>query len=111
MNTLDGRMVEAWREAAADLGILLTSPFTAQVQGDGPVELEGYLPDFGGPAGMVFISFSRRVKPLKLGLYASVLSPDYQKYRRNLFVETLNDWGWYGSGDRRPNWYTGQAWG
>ena len=110
MGNLDARMVGAWREAAADLGIRLTSPFEAQADDGAQVDLEGFLPDFGHPAGMVFISNGRRVKPLKLGLYASSLSPAYQVYRRSLFVDTLNDWGWFGAADRRPSWFTGEAW-
>jgi hypothetical protein len=39
----------------------------------------------------------------------SQLSPWYLRYDRALFVDTLNDWGWFGEGPL-PSWYSGEPW-
>jgi hypothetical protein len=44
------------------------------------------------------------------GSFCSVLSDSYLTYDRDLFVETLDDWRWFGDGPP-PSWYTGAAWG
>jgi hypothetical protein len=31
----------------------------------------------------------------------------YSKYDRELFTETLSDWGWFGDASAFPDWYTG----
>lgn len=43
------------------------------------------------------------------GAICSVLSASYLTYDRDLFVGTLDDWGWFGDGPP-PHWYTGAAW-
>jgi hypothetical protein len=43
------------------------------------------------------------------GYFVSVVSGSYESYERGLFVDTLNDWQWYGTGDP-PEWYTGKPW-
>lgn len=50
---LDRRMMDAWKEAARDLGIRVEIPFTLKT-GTGDVEFEGQVLDFGGPKGTVF---------------------------------------------------------
>jgi hypothetical protein len=40
-----------------------------------------------------------------LGYFQSTLSPKYyDRYDRELFLETLRDWGWTGPGAMRPAW-------
>ena len=51
-----------------------------------------------------FLEWARRE-----GLYPSLLGESYRAYDRELFIDTLNDWGWYGGGDP-PSWYTGRPW-
>ncbi len=43
------------------------------------------------------------------GMAASGLGDSYLSYDRNLFIDTLNDWGWCGQGDAPP-WYSGHPW-
>jgi hypothetical protein len=38
------------------------------------------------------------------------VSETYGEFDRQLFEQTLNDWGWYGADEARPPWYTGAAW-
>jgi len=106
---LDTRMIEAWRQAATDLGLRLTAPFDTTDKQGRPIQVEGFLPDFGGPSGITFVSFARRIQPANVGLYGSVLFEIYRKYERSLFIETLEDWGWFGPADGRPGWYAGHA--
>jgi len=34
----------------------------------------------------------------------------YSKYQRQDFIAMLNDWGWFGFEDKRPEWYSGECW-
>jgi hypothetical protein len=43
------------------------------------------------------------------GMGWSILGSAYLRYDRELFIDTLNDWGWCGEGDP-PSWYTGEPW-
>ncbi len=41
-------------------------------------------------------------------MYCSEVDEEaYSQYNRELFVETLNDWGWFGDSSAIPEWYTG----
>ena len=106
-----GRMASAWREAAADLGIRFESPFAMQY-GGADYWCSGWLPDFGGPTGAI-IACRHSVDAVldvadSLNFYASGLSPYYYEvYDRDSFVETLNDWGWFGDPLAVPPWFSG----
>ena len=108
---IDYAISEAWLQAANDLGIRVTAPFVMKCDGEA-VLWEAYIADFGGPAGTVVGSQhspgrdERQVK----GYYASNLWPSYRVYSRKLFIDTLNDWRWFGDPESRPSWYTGQPW-
>jgi hypothetical protein len=40
--------------------------------------------------------------------YQSGLNPDcYEPYDRRVYIETLEDWGWYGAAPP-PSWFKGQ---
>lgn len=112
-----GSMERAWLEAAEQLEIRITVPYGIPSD-PGPVRFTAYLPDFGGANGMVIGPIrrdsdgdTRRVAAKQAGGYFSELSEEYHTFDRNLFIDTLNDWGWFGPEDSKPNWYTGEAWG
>jgi hypothetical protein len=94
-----------WAQAADDLGLIVT-PFRRAVR----------IRDFGSPHGTVCVfrgapagaRFLLWHDAKRLGLFWSALAEPYQEYDRALFIETLNDWGWYGDGDP-PNWYSGPS--
>jgi hypothetical protein len=104
METVDTRLVAALEQASSDLGFRLVSPFDAVTVDGRSIEVEGYLPDFGGPDGIVLVSFERRLKLGALMLPISILPKEYRKYRRKDFVSTLRDFGWHGAG-ARPTWF------
>jgi len=105
------RAAQAWRMAAVDLGIRFESPFAMQHNGS-VYWCAGFLPEFGGPQGAIIASRHSHDDVFDvaeaLGFYASGLNPYYYEiYDRSRFVETLNDWGWFGDPSARPSWFTG----
>lgn len=103
MEALDDRLMAALRDASDDLGFRLQSPFEA-IHTDGETVLvEGYLPDFGGPDGIVLVSFQRRLKLAALQLPMSILPKESRHYVRKHMIADLSDFGWYGKG-ARPAW-------
>lgn len=100
----------AWRAAANDLGIQVTAPFLipASAEHDG-VAFIALVHEFGSPAGTLVATIAEDLMRLErvsrpLGYFVSLLNPDaYRRYDRQLFIETLNDWGYFGSG-APPDW-------
>jgi hypothetical protein len=109
---VDEAISQAWLEAAKDLGIRVTGPFTVQTGGGKVVTYEAYVPDFGGPKGSVTGVLNDKLRDCRAtqDYYCSNLSPSYRRYNRQLFIDTLNDWGWFGPTALRPAWYTGKPW-
>jgi hypothetical protein len=104
-------LATAWRAAAADLGVRFESPFALD-HGDQHHWVAGWLPDFGGAKGTI-VTCRHSVDGLDEicdahGYYTSALNPlYYDTYDRARFIETLNDWGWYGEPSSAPAWFTG----
>ena len=49
--------------------------------------------------------------PEENGYYCSALNFEhYKNYDRQYFIDTLNDWGYFGDASKKPHWYTGQSW-
>ena len=110
---LDSEISAAWREASAQLGVRVVAPYALQLPDGTTVEVEAFLPDFGGPHGTVVVALAdedrgRLVAGAKQ--FASLLAPAYRAFDRDCFRETLDDWGWYGSAGDPPEWYTGKPW-
>ncbi|MFM2386946.1 MAG: hypothetical protein RL660_1703 [Bacteroidota bacterium] len=103
-------LIEAWREAAAELQLTIVAPFFLEhVEEDwGDVLL---IENFGSKNGtLVFtIDNMRNIgKAEPYGFYCSALNPvSYAKYNREHFIETLSDWGYFGSSKNKPSWYKG----
>ena len=111
---LDTKIMDAWREAAKELGIRVEIPFTLNRR-DGNTELyEGRVINFGGRKGIVFGTLScdtrSRIRRTAAGYAYSDLGPDYQTYSRELFIKTLDDWKWFGAKGQEPEWYSGKNW-
>jgi hypothetical protein len=114
--SVDMDVVNAWLEAAQDLGVRVTAPFTLTKQSGDTETFEALIYDFGGPkgtiTGRVIGHRSDSVKSRsESGYYASNLADSYRRYDRALFTATLDDWKWFGKDEDRPAWYTGRAWG
>jgi hypothetical protein len=109
---VDEAISQAWLQAAADLGIRVTAPFAVRVSADDAVIYEAHVEDFGGPTGTVIGSLDDELRDCRAtqGYYCSNLTVSYRTYRRQQFIDTLNDWGWFGPAELRPTWYTGKPW-
>ena len=103
---------QAWIDASRDLGIRYIHPFTFTTRdGRRLTTTGGWLPDFGGPQGTLLLTrFDpdwMDVDDSEVRYYSSALNPrGYEPYRRPRYIETLNDWGWFGA-SAPPPWFTG----
>ena len=107
----DTEISSAWLQAATDLGIRVVAPFKLNYGGK-EYWFEAHIADFGGPNGTVVGNQDDTIDDVRIrcGYYASNLFPSYRIYIRQHFIETLNDWGWFGEKGREPPWYTGMPW-
>ena len=109
MTATETNMVRAWRQAADDLGIQFTSPFTLTKEARS-FECLGLVHHFGGQVGTIISVMSEpssRANALAQdGYEMAELSASYAEYRRADFIEMLNDWRFYGPNSDRPSWYT-----
>jgi hypothetical protein len=104
-------LIDAWRNAEQDLGIDVNLEFTLGLK-NGTKEFI-FIKDFGGPKGAIVTS-THETKDFKelqeMGFYCSALADSYSTYDRLLFVDTLNDWKFFGEANKKPGWYTGKGW-
>jgi hypothetical protein len=115
MTEAESRVVEAWREAARDLGIRFTAPFTFTSPDGKRFDCLGLVHFFGRRGGTVVsvIGEPSSKVPVPLGeeYFRSQLAAGYGEYRRQSFIDTLDDWQFFGPDSERPAWYTGKSWG
>ncbi len=109
---IDLRISNAWRIAADDLGIRVIAPFSFKITRGDMLLAEAHILDFGKQGGAIVLSESNRLDSefRRLNCWCSVLSEHYHTYERKLFIETLNDWAWFGEKGEEPSWYTGTPW-
>jgi len=113
----DGAGVRAWQLAGRDLDISVFAPYRVTDPAFGkPLECLALVPDFGSPHGTLVVGRHTATAAVRLfaeraGHFLSLIDEDaYSSYERTLFVDTLNDWGWYGESDRQPVWYQPAPW-
>ena len=113
MRKLDEAIISAWRDASHDLGIRVIAPFDISTDSGETVRYEVFIADFGASkgtvAGVLSDPFPDTLR-INQVFYAPNLGPSYQRYDRDLFLATLNDWKWFGDGTVKPLWYTGENW-
>jgi hypothetical protein len=103
-------MVQAWQEAGRDLGIRIIAPYPVGLADGRTLTAEAFIPDFGSSSGALAISANSSLcRERELPFWHSQLFDNYRRYDRDRFVETLNDWGWYGT-SAPPSWYSGKPW-
>jgi hypothetical protein len=112
MNDLRTQVSAAWRQAAAELGIRFTSPYSLTSEKGNRIDCLGLVHGFGAAFGTIVFVLGEDVPAKDLGdeYHCSELTASYAKYDRKLFVATLDDWGWRGPQAQTPSWYTGKAW-
>jgi hypothetical protein len=104
-------MIDAWRNAEQDLGIKVILEYALGLK-NGRKDFI-LINDFGGPKGTIVTSIddTKDFKELQeMGFYCSALADSYSTYDRRLFVDTLNDWRFFGQANKKPTWYTGKSW-
>ena len=114
-NQIDARtrLVEAWTEAAEELGFCITTPYSF-VCDSGVFECVAYIPYFGSVTGIVvdlmlppeyFSTPGLRASVRAQGLSYSAINVEiYGVYDAEVFKEALRDWGFFGPESARPEW-------
>lgn len=75
-------------------------------------DIVGVLPDFGGPEGTVvgLIGITPTADAIGNRWFSEINLMSYAHLDRDLWFATLNDWGWSGPGDARPEWCSDAPW-
>lgn len=107
------QMSDVWIAAGRELEIRVFAPYPF-ASGNSASECVAYLPDFGGPGGMLLSAIcppefltdcQLTVDAHSAGYYVSFISADsYAFFDGTKFKEALIDWGFYGPPDMRPTW-------
>ena len=109
------KIAKSWKVAAADLGFAFISPIELEDEGR-KIRYVGLIRDFGSAKGMlIFTSKNLETEPWasvarKCGFGYSCLGGANDIYRRETFIDTLDDWGWSPKDRIPPTWYTGKPW-
>jgi len=109
MDLID-RPQRSWIEASSDLGIRFIYPYQIIDTNGMKHEFTGLLPDFGIAKGALITSRktyedASAIADLTNDYTISGLNPIYyDKYDRELFIDTFSDWGWIGDDSEKPEW-------
>jgi hypothetical protein len=113
LNVSREKIANAWLIAAQELGIIVTAPYALET-GLGQYAFIAHVHNFGSPKGTLLDEYNNFEGLIKAtseqGYIFSCLSESYEIYERQLFIDTLNDWQWFGDVDKKPDWYTGKPW-
>ncbi len=113
MTQVEAKVVAAWREAAKDLGIQFTAPFPVE-RGGRQIDTLGFVHHFGRRLGTIISVIdepsSLTKHPADDDYYSSQLSESYTRYDRQFFIDTLDDWQFWGEDSEKPSWYSGKPW-
>jgi hypothetical protein len=109
------KVITAWQKAAGDLKIKIYAPFVLTTADNKTIIFDLLIENFGNKLGTLISSIDNHIIEFdvakKYGYYYSLLNPKaYSTYEREHFIDTLNDWGYYGDQSKMPKWYTGQPW-
>lgn len=101
------KTIKAWKDAAENLGIEVESPFYLN-RSKFPI----FVKHFGTSIGTIIVDMDDIDTADKLipeQYYWSGINPkNYCEYEREHFINTLEDWGWFGPDSKNPSWYTGK---
>jgi hypothetical protein len=106
---------KAWQTAGLELGIRVTAPALVAGSNGEHIECAALVADFGSAEGTAAFPLSRQhsvsgsLSAANLWAVSFLDDDSYSEFDRDLFIATLDDWGWSGTGDP-PSWYTGPPW-
>ena len=96
---MEDALIESWKEAATDLGLVIEFPFYLRNEQEEMVEFGFLVKSFGSSSGTIVITIDQDIRDktiLDSDFFISALGAGYLKYDRHLFIETLNDWRYFG---------------
>jgi hypothetical protein len=108
MTKREAKVVAAWHEAAADLGFRFSSPFLATARDGQQFEALALVHEFGGSIGTLISTEPSADLYPAVGEAYGVSYLDYRgyaRYKRDVWIEMLDDWGFWGEPARAPAWY------
>ena len=112
MNASEKKLIEAWKQAAVDLQISVKTPFKLIDLNGNEIYFSLLIEGFGSKLGTLIITlddFTHFDLPEEHGYYCSALNlKSYSKYNREDFIDTLEDWQYFGDPHLKPNWYSGK---
>jgi hypothetical protein len=101
-------------QAADELGFSFEPAFSVELKDGSVIQSLGFVRHFGSKLGTLLFSesecpSSRQCEELQgMGYYYSQLfSESFYEFDEEVFKETLDDWGFFGNEQERPNWYSG----
>jgi len=101
-------LIQAWQEAAQDLGIEIVVPFVLTLKSGEEVQADLLVKDFGPTllaTEATEEAFHRLGDQIAAeGYGTAAYFGEELAYDRGHFIEILKDWGWTGPEDRRPAW-------
>jgi hypothetical protein len=111
-NSLDEPLIKAWKIAADELGLDIITHLQMNSE-NGKVTYPVLVKYFGGKKGTIIARhalFMDYPMPKHKDYHFSAVNADsYSKYNRKTFIETLEDWGYYGDEASKPEWYNGHV--
>lgn len=106
----DSELIKAWEIAALDLDLEIISPLKMTTE-NGLVIYPLLIKNFGGINGTIIVRYNHIINsplPKHKDYYSSAVNAEvYSVYNREKFIETLEDWGFYGDVRNKPEWYNG----
>ena len=109
-------VIAGFEKASAALGFEFEPFYSVEVGSNQYLKSVGLVRAFGSARGTVLFGLGSE-PPTQLlaqireaGYFCSMVSSAYEVFDEVLFRDTLNDWGYFGSSDSQPCWYTGGSW-
>ncbi len=107
-------MLDSWKTAAKQLNIKIQFPFYITNKNGKELKFDLLVEEFGSQKGIVIMRMRNMhgLKAIKENGFAfsTLRYKNYATYDRQIFIDTLNDWGYFGDLSKTPSWYAGQPW-
>ncbi len=107
------QLIDAWMQAAVELGINIVAPFSLTASGE-TIDADVWVKDFGAERGMLIFSEYSKIKNftndiVDQGYGYTILDPPRpdEVFDKNEYIEMLSDWGWSSDDKDRPLWLCG----
>ncbi len=107
----ESALLTEWKHVAHDLGIAVEGPFDLMLPSGACVRAPVLVHHFGGPKGMLVLTNSTVAEKwtdeiVRAGYGFSVMDEPSSSgdYARDVCIEVLEDWGWFGPEPEKPAW-------